>query len=83
MIKREPCALQPQEAAPQLQSQILIDCGFNNKSTCYWKKDTNVSKFDWAIKSPSDSTPAEGPDKGALSSNGYIYAKTMFSLPGI
>ena len=82
IIKREPCEIQPNEAIPQIQSDILVTCDFENRTTCFWTKDVEVSKFNWAIKGEGDIVPTLGPDNGALSSKSYIYASRSLSYQG-
>lgn len=83
IIKREKCEVQPSDAVPQVQSEELVSCGFNNNSFCFWKKDLNISKFDWALQNPTDIVPSQGASLGALSSTGYIFVRRAFSATGI
>lgn len=67
---------------PQIQSEKLINCGFNEKSLCFWKDDIENSQFEWAIHGSSDVLLSGAPATGAFSSSGYIYVRRSLSFAG-
>jgi hypothetical protein len=81
IVKRESCKVQPQQATPD--NQKLVNCSFENGSSCFWEKDPKNSNFDWEFYTKPIMGVTNLPEKGALASDGYIYAEKATSVKGV
>ena len=78
-IKRESCQVQPSNAMPQIQSLSLVACDFED-NLCNWQNEVVGTKFNWTLHKGSTSSIGTGPDDGALSTKGYVYIETSFTI---
>jgi hypothetical protein len=74
LVRRGSCQTQPQEAAPQLKSFYLINCGFEF-TFCNWKNSVENTQLNWTLNNAS--TPYNsGPTTAAAFTEGYLMLKS-------